>query len=453
MAQFIHFDEARLAAITALRLWLSDAAKDFEAMLIVDLFGKLRVVLFSLDAHSDSQAKSARSTKVTSKADYSTMSASLRDALADGCGAWWSGELLEASDLDESTLRVFEGARTEARLDEEEPRLRLVDRHRSRTAWFARPVDPVWHAPEDGPPIVVFYSFKGGLGRSTLLAAFAIQRAKEGQRVCILDLDLDSPGVGRLLSADQNGLTAPWGVLDFMLEHTRPGLRIEDYWHRCDRVSGPGEIRVMPAGVLDANFVDKLGRVDLEEAPSADASSLWKLLEATRTEFKPDWILLDARTGISESAGQLLSGIANLHVLLGSVQEQSWLGLDRVLDRLGKDRIVADRPQAEVLLVQAMVPAGEAGEWAKTSFAGRAQEAFEERYYAEATDDADKDQFWTVGDMQSQDAPHVPVPVEYDARLASFSDVADVAEALCGGAYLEVGTRIVSRFVREGGGL
>ena len=424
MARFIHFDEARMAAVAAVRQWLGDATPSLQALLVTDLFGKLRLVLFP---SGDSEALTAE--------------------LAQACGPWWTGEVLHAEKLDEVTRKVFEDARTNARTDEDVPRLKLVERHRSRTAWFAAPVEPPWSAPEDGAPIVVFYSFKGGLGRSTLLASFAIQRARAGQRVCVVDFDLDSPGAGSLLSADAQGLTARWGVVDFLLEHRLPDLRFDDYWHRCDRVAGAGEIRIMPAGQLDERFADKLGRVDLEEAPSAHESGLWRLLQRIRDEWQPDWILLDARTGISEPAGQLLSGFAHLHVLLGSVQEQSWLGLDRVLDRLGKDRVLDNRVQAEVVLVQAMVPVGESGKWAREIFAGRAERTFEDRYYA--SDDEDEDLFWTIEDKQSQDAPHVPSSIDYDPRLASFSDIGDIADALCSGSHAEIGARIGNRFVVE----
>lgn len=425
MARFIHFDEASVAATNAIRSWLSGAGS-VEALLITDLFGKMRLVLFPSGDASN-----------------------LTEQLAQDCGSWWSGEVFQSNQLDEMTLNIFEDARQAARRDDDEPRLKLVERHRSRTAWFANPIEPPWHTQVDGPPIVVFYSFKGGLGRSTLLASFAIQRARAGDRVCVIDMDLDSPGVGRLLAADPDGLTASWGVVDFLLEHRLPGVSFEDYWHRCDRVSGDGDIRVMPSGTLDERYPNKLGRIDLEEAPSAHESGLWQLLEHTRDYWKPDWILIDARTGISEPAGQLLSGIAHLHVLLGTVQEQSWQGLDLILDRLGKERILADLPQAEVLLAQSMVPVGdpETGRRVRERFAGRAETTFEDRYYAEA--DADADMFWTVEDKQSQDAPHVPQPIDYDPRLASFSDIADVADALTSGAHEEIGVRIASRFAQE----
>lgn len=423
MGQFIHFDEARIAAVGAVREWLA-ATASIEALLVTDLFGKMRLVLFP--------GGSAES---------------LGKQLQELCGPWWSGEVLQAETLDEVTRKIFADARQGARVDEEQPRLQLVERHRSRTTWFVGPVNPPWPAPSDGPPIVVFYSFKGGLGRSTLLASFAIQRARAGQRVCVIDMDLDSPGAGRLLSADRDGLTAPWGVVDFLIEHRLPDLRFDDYWHRCDRVAAEGEIRVMPSGKLDAQFADKLGRVDLEESPSAHESGLWRLLERTRAELKPNWILLDARTGISEPAGQLLSGIAHLHVLLGTVQAQSWQGLDLVVERLGGDRVRTGEPQAELVLVQAMVPAGEPGKWAIETFAGTAETAFEDRYYADADDDPER--FWTVDDKQSQDAPHVALPIDYDPQLASFSDIADVADGLTAGRFAEIGERIANRFVKE----
>ena len=427
--RFLHFDEAKQAAIADVRTWVRAASQDVRAMLIVDLFGKLRLALWS-DTVSDTT--------------------SLAQNLATNCGAWWTGEVLEVEELDPVTTKVYDSAWDSASPDEHEPRLRVNDRHRSRTAWFSGPIEPPWKASENNPPVVVFYSFKGGLGRSTLLASFAIQRARAGERVCVLDYDLDSPGAGRLLSADAEGLTARWGVVDFLLESSLAGAPLADYFHRCDRVAGAGEIVIFPAGKLDEEYADKLARIDLEEAPEAHDSGLWKLLARVRDELKPKWILMDARTGISEPAGQLLSGIAHLHVLLGTTQDQSWQGLNRVFDRLGKERVLAGHPQAELLVVQAMVPSGEPGKSAKDAFAARAEEELDGRYYAVEEGDADIDDcFWTLGDKGSQDAPHVPMPVDYDSKLASFGDIAEVAEALCGGPYPPIVERIVSRFLTE----
>jgi len=197
-------------------------------------------------------------------------------------------------------------------------------------------------------------------------------------------------------------------------------------------------------------YPDKLARVDMEEAPPASEGSLASLLRRVRDELKPQWLLVDARTGISESAGRLLSGIAHLHVLLGTTQDQSWNGLNIVLDRLGKERVLASRPQAEVVLVHAMVPNGKAGAIAREAFMARAEREFTERYYAEfVEDDDDASALWNTRDVDSLDAPHVGVPVDYDSKLASFDDISEVVEPLCTGAYAAVAERIVGRFARE----
>lgn len=426
---FVHLDEARGAGGELIREWLRREPRVARALLVWDLFGKLRLAVWAAD-HPDTRH--------------------LDTALRDACDAWWSGEILGVEQADDVTRSLYERAWRDARPDPDEPRFAALDRHRSRTAWFSD-VDTPWAAPGDGPPVVVFYSFKGGLGRSTILASFAIQRAQAGERVCVVDLDLDSPGVGRLLAADADGTVARWGVVDFLLEHRMPDAPLSDYYHRCDRVAGAGEIVVFPAGRLDDTYPDKLAKVDLEEPPASDESGLSRLLRRIRHELEPAWILLDARTGMSESAGQLLSGVAHLHVLLATVQDQNWQGLGWVLDRLGRVRVQADRPQAEVILVQAMVPVGEAGIVARQAFRARAEQEFTDRYYLAAGPDMDDDRFWDTRDLDSLDAPHVAVPVDYDAGLASFRDIAEVSDMLCAGPYLLVAERIAGRFVRETG--
>lgn len=69
-------------------------------------------------------------------------------------------------------------------------------------------------APEStGVPRIVFFSIKGGVGRSTALAASAWALAQAGQRVLVLDLDLESPG---LSSALLPGRRPAYGIADWL---------------------------------------------------------------------------------------------------------------------------------------------------------------------------------------------------------------------------------------------
>jgi cellulose biosynthesis protein BcsQ len=333
-------------------------------------------------------------------------------------------------------------------------KLRSADRHRTRGAWLGTSYEPPWLVAETtealAPPIVSFYSFKGGVGRTTALAAFAIQCARARQRVVVIDFDLDAPGAGTLLNPGEGIPGARWGVLDYLLE--KPILKdtdLRDYYHVCAReaVTGAGEIFVIPAGHIDENYLGKLTRVDLEPAPPNEKHPLQQLLLQIRDELQPQWILLDSRAGLSDAAGIALGGLAHLNVLFGTSSEQSWQGLRLIVDRIGAQRILQNQLQAECLLVQAMVPANpETAKLAQEQFENRAQDEFRESYYAKDPDDF----LWDLRDIESQDAPHVPIPIHYDERLSFFSNVDKVADMLAKtDDYQRLSNRITSRFAEN----
>ena len=59
----------------------------------------------------------------------------------------------------------------------------------------------------------------------------------------------------------------------------------------------------------------------------------------------------------------------------------------------------------------------------------------------------EEDRLWHVGDLDSEDAPHVPISLTYEPRLTTFGDLADVADFLAESPdYRRLGDRISSRF-------
>jgi uncharacterized protein YeaO (DUF488 family) len=432
-----HMDEAWRDAGKSLRNWIRRDETVERAVLAADLFGKLRVIVWKKPGSGD-------------------VPTNLSEKLKEAANIWWTEEVWTA-EKDEDPLHAI--AWNEGRPDDEIPdRLRFLERHRNRSAWFVETRDPLWRTrgqeklqgqeKTEGPPLIVFYSFKGGLGRSTALASFAIQRARLGERVAVLDFDLDAPGVGVLLAADERGTIAQWGVVDFLLERDS-SVPLSDYYHPCRRadVVGKGELMVFPAGRVDSLYPGKLARVDFELPREPEGvSAIQLLLEAIRKELSPDWILLDARTGLSEPSGALLSGLGHLHLLFGTPSDQSWQGLRVVIERLGPRGAARDLPQADCILVQAMVPNdAETGKRARELFKTQARDEFSERYYTDSP--ADDERFWDLGDLDTKDAPHVPIPLSYEAKLAHFSDIADVAELLVEGSeYRVLAERIKERF-------
>jgi hypothetical protein len=433
-AKFKHIDEARRAAIDILVVALANAPQSTRMVLIDDLFGKLRLVLWPEGAPEG-------------------LIDEIRKKLSEEAQGVWSDDLsIISREVSEVDRLVYENIWSEGTPHSDEPRLRTMNRYRSRGAWFSPMGKPPWASPGrpsiKQPPVVVFYSFKGGVGRSTALAAFAIHRARAGERVAVIDADLDAPGIGSLLAADTEGTTANWGVADYLLEKTLGPVDFRDYYHACrrEKVTGKGEILVVPAGRIDNDYLGKLARIDFEPRGPEDKGShpFSMLLQEVRTQLRPHWIVVDLRAGLAETAGMVLGGFAHLHLLFGTSSEQSWRGLRLIIDRLGAQRVIDDKPQGDCIMVQAMVPRSrELHLQATQKFADRARDEFSEHYYAEAGLEI----FWTIEDLESSDAPHVPVPISYDERLADFRHLDEIAETILESAdYENLANRILKRF-------
>lgn len=437
----LHADEAHDRAEAILSRFLHDKPKAWRILLIRDLFARLRVILWC------------------PKGSWDSARAEIDETLRNVASAYWSRDVIRGCKKTESPDGPWQDdAWTQGAAVPGTNALRIIERQRTKEGWFEAPQEPPWTVGRGNPAIVSFYSFKGGVGRSTALAATALHLAAAGERVVVLDVDLDAPGVGFLL-AGHDGATAPWGIVDYLIEREIVGdggdLDLGDYCHQCPSslFSGRGEIAVFPAGSTDRRYVGKLARLDYGALPLGKTHPLIRLLRQIREELRPHWILLDARAGLGNVSGFVMGGLCHVHVLMGTLAEATWLGLEMILDRLGGDRVLAQEPQAECVLVAAMVPRSQERQYQASvaGFTDRARDMFSAHYYAEPEQD---DQFWTVDDLESTDAPHAPVAVAYDERLVLFRDLNEVAKEVLleGEPYHELVQRVRTSHQRLKGG-
>lgn len=408
-----HLDEARQGAIDLGRELLEQNPSIRHAVIVIDLIGRISLVVWGEPPTAASQEE-------------------LNRAFQFRCGWYWTGNIIspDGTSAESEADPVARSAWAGGYPLDGSPKVRLNDRFRHHTAWRtnAAHTAPLWPLAE-GPPLVVFHAFKGGVGRTTLLAGYALARARRGERVAVVDMDLDAPGVGTLLAADQRGTSSRWGTVDFLLENAGQ-FPFEDYLHVCarDSLTGAGRIDVVPAGQLDDAYLPKLARVDLETQGDIGAHPIALLLKQLRARGS-DLILIDGRAGLSPAAGLLLSGIAHLHVLVATSNPQSLAGLERVVRHLGLEAAKRGELQGDVVVVQALVPEGaEAAAPARESFASRTDLIFREGYYARER--SEEDALWSLDDMESVVAPHVPVPIPYRAALAHYSSIDAIADLL-----------------------
>jgi MinD-like ATPase involved in chromosome partitioning or flagellar assembly len=294
--------------------------------------------------------------------------------LVAALGPWFTGEILSTRNgstplrgVAQKVLKqapVWEAPRYTDVLGGEVPaapgRWRLWERRVGKQPWLEDGAAEPWALDADQPAVVTFYSFKGGVGRTTTLAACALFAARAQEKVVVIDLDLEAPGLAAMFGAE-----VEQGVVDLLVDQVATGA--VDLSRAVKRPEGlPAEladfIQVIPAGKLGPGYLEKLSRLDFAgsamdpagtQIPARDA--LLALLQRVRDELRPTWILLDARAGLHDLAGLSLHGLAHVDVLFSRSNRQGLAGLDLVLQVIAKRvRDAASR----MVLVHAMAPAG-----------------------------------------------------------------------------------------------
>ena len=165
------------------------------------------------------------------------------------------------------------------------------------------------------PISVTFYSVRGGVGRSTALGYCGRILASRGRKVICVDLDLEAPGLASLFGVESQ--VDGWqGVLPLLASFDKG--ETPDVSRHLIRVTESDELYCLPAGQPSADYARLLRLINPPAWYSEERNPLRSLHKALAESlpFKPDVILLDARTGISEISAPLLFDLADLAVIV-----------------------------------------------------------------------------------------------------------------------------------------
>lgn len=208
------------------------------------------------------------------------------------------------------------------------------------------------------PIITTFYSYKGGMGRSTTLAAFASYCAKiHKKKVVVIDCDFEAPGFTNYFDLNNEILSQKNGIVEYLLDKqfvSETGERLDikaDYSYKVGfEYVGDGEIYVIPAGNLSNEEVsednDSIHRTHyLEGLARLDISSIDNIIEQFEdfildisNQLSPDIILFDSRTGFNDTFAILASLSENIVGFFGN-NLQTKIGLEQFLDTFGSVKI------------------------------------------------------------------------------------------------------------------
>ncbi|MCQ8127228.1 KGGVGR-motif variant AAA ATPase [Methylomonas rivi] len=324
----------------------------------------------------------------------------------------------------------------------------LLDRQITGQDWLRQPIEEAPH-----PPRVTLFGIKGGVGRSTALAIWSWYLAKQGKKVLVIDLDLESPGIGQILLPQEN--TADFGVVDWLVEEA---VGQTDEWLLRDMVATSplaetteGTIRVVSAaGSKEQDYIAKLSRVYMDinqDGKILDfAHRISNLLQQLEVQEKPDIVLLDSRAGIHDIAAIAITRLTDMAFLFAVNTPQTWLAYRHLFTHWQKWNVNLTKFRENLKIVAGIIP-----ELGREDYLSRCKESaydlFSETIY-ETSDAEDIDNF----NFQPSDdtAPHYPIEIlwnivfqEFNPQVEDYFKINGNQISACYGNFLQSATLLV----------
>ena len=218
---------------------------------------------------------------------------------------------------------------------------------------FSNLLDMPSKKPTNKVPVVTFYSYKGGVGRSTALAAFAAHLSINfGLKVVMMDCDFEAPGLTNFFMDDPENISYKNGLVEYFLDS-----EIEDriilsnyYWEVSKKYSGKGTIYVFHAGNLSSeeslgyrfhnhlsHYMNGLTRLDIFSKNSLK-NRFRTLFSNVQERLNPDIILLDSRTGFNDVFGVTAFRLSDVVLGFFGSDAQSRPGIDFFLSILTREK-------------------------------------------------------------------------------------------------------------------
>lgn len=181
--------------------------------------------------------------------------------------------------------------------------------------------------------IISIHSFRGGTGKSNTTANLAAILAQRGQRVGVIDTDIQSPGIHVLFG--MAGEEIPHSLNDYLWGHCTIAEVAHDVTARLNNTAADsGAIYLMPASIK----AGEIGRVLRE---GYNVNLLVQGIQEVTKSLNLDYLLIDTHPGLNEET--LLSiAITNTLIVVMRPDEQDYEGTGvtiRVARRLEVDQL------------------------------------------------------------------------------------------------------------------
>ena len=182
--------------------------------------------------------------------------------------------------------------------------------------------------------IVTFYSFKGGVGRTMALANIAVCLAQMGEKVLMVDWDLEAPGLPRYFDDYSKHGNSDSGLLDLLSEakniESPSALKWRNYVSSIHLEQGQS-IDLISSGTADKDYAGKV--LDFEWDTFFQDFNGGEIIEHLRDEWRTqyDFVLIDSRTGITDSGGICTIQLPDILAVVFTANSQSLYGVKDIV--------------------------------------------------------------------------------------------------------------------------
>lgn len=208
---------------------------------------------------------------------------------------------------------------------------------------------------------ITFYSYKGGVGRSLTLANMAIRLAEFGKSVCMIDFDLEAPGL-HVKFQEQTKQPITMGLVNYIHSYAREGILPPSIMPYCTKLwlYSNDNVHLISAGnIHSSEYWRLLSGIDwynlVYENPNSIAFFL-DLKQKIKKELNPDFLLIDSRTGISEMSGITISLMADEVIIVSANNKENLEGSKRIINFLLDDQKALSGKTPKISFVLSRIP-------------------------------------------------------------------------------------------------
>jgi tetratricopeptide (TPR) repeat protein/cellulose biosynthesis protein BcsQ len=198
--------------------------------------------------------------------------------------------------------------------------------------------------------IITFYSYKGGTGRSMMLANVAWILASVGRRVLVVDWDLEAPGLHRYFMpflSDPLQRSSD-GIIDLVIAYASetlapdsdkrdpdwivPHANILRYAASLEwKFPAPGTLDFVGAGRQGTSYATRVNTFDWRAFYEAmrGGEFIDAACDSMRKEY--DYVLIDSRTGVSDTSGICTVQMPDALVVCFTLNNQSIEGASAIV--------------------------------------------------------------------------------------------------------------------------